>query len=88
MERSGFWIVVKKLFEEHKLARRSLLIWAMWLISVVVLRVTDFEALPHVTGAVVTVVTAVIGLLTTVIAFYQWSRHQEKKDAGGPSGDS
>ena len=88
MERSDFWSVVKRLFEEHKLVRRLTLGWAVWLISVVVLRVTQPEVLQHVNGSVATIVTAVIGLLTTVIALYQWTRHQEKTGARGPADDS
>ena len=68
---------LKKLFEEHKAVRRLTLLWAIWLITVVVLRVTQPEVLANVTGPVATVVTAVIGILTTVIAFYQWTRHKD-----------
>lgn len=64
------------------MARRLTLGWAVWLISVVVLRVTEPDIIPQINGFVVTIVTAVIGILTTVIAFYQWSRHQERKSAG------
>ena len=79
-----------RLFNEHKLVRRLTLMWACWLITVVVLRVTEPEVLEHVDAAVATVVTAVIGLLATVIAFYQWSRNKEdnpedrKNDTGFP----
>ena len=79
---------MKTLFEEHKLVRRLTLGWAVWLITVVVLRVTQPEYLSDVNGATATIVTAVIGLLTTVIAFYQWTRHQEKKDAHDPDDTS
>lgn len=72
--------MIKKLFEEHKAARRLTLAWACWLISVVVLRVTRPEVLSEVNGSVATIVTAVIGILATVIAFYQWSR--SKDDSG------
>lgn len=71
------------LVEEHKLVRRAVLGWACWLITVVVLRVTDPASLEHVNGAVATVVTGVIGILATVIGFYQHHRHEEKKDAAG-----
>lgn len=71
---------VHRLFNEHKLARRLTLAWACWLITVVVLRVTRPEVLEHVTAAVATVVSAVIGILATVIAFYQWSRQRDDND--------
>ena len=85
MERGNFWGAVKKLVEEHKLIRRLTLGWAVWLISIVVLRVTDPAVLEHVNGATATIVTGVLGLLTTVIAFYQWSRHQERGNASDSS---
>lgn len=65
------------LFERHKLVRRAALVWACWLISVVVLRVTETEALPHITGPVATVVGAVIGILTVVVGLYQWLRARD-----------
>ena len=71
---------MKKALEEHKLIRRLTHAWACWLITVVVLRVTEPDVLQHVTGAVATVVTGVLGLLTTVITFYQWTRHKDNDD--------
>lgn len=68
---------IKSMFEEHKAARRVTLFWALWLISVVVLRVTDPEVIPTITAAAATVVTAIIGILTTVVAFYQWHRSKD-----------
>jgi hypothetical protein len=73
---------MKDLVEKHRLVRRLLLVWAAWLITVVVLRVTEPEVLEHVNGPVATVVTGVLGILATVIAFYQWSRQRDSKDAG------
>lgn len=71
---------IHKLFNTHKLTRRLVLLWACWLITVVVLRVTNPEVLEHVNGATATIVTGVIGILTTVIAFYQWSRQREEEN--------
>lgn len=68
---------VNKLFNENKFARRAVLGWACWLITVVVLRVTEPEVLHLVNGHVAIIVTAVIGMLVTVIAFYQWSRQKD-----------
>ncbi len=66
-----------RLFNEHKLTRRLTLLWACWLITVVVLRVTDPSVLEIINGPVATVVSAVIGILATVIAFYQWGRQKD-----------
>jgi hypothetical protein len=65
------------LVEKHKFFRRAALVWAVWLITVVVLRVTTPEALPLVSMAVATVVSAVIGLLSLVIGLYQRQRGKE-----------
>jgi len=67
-----------KAINEHKLIRRLALVWACWLITVVVLRVTTPEVMAQVNSSMATIVVAVIGILATVIAFYQWSRHKEK----------
>lgn len=75
--------MIGKLVNEQKLIRRLALVWACWLITVVVLRVTEPDVLQHVNAAVATIVTAVIGILATVIGFYQWSRHKE--GAHGPA---
>lgn len=71
---------LKSLFEEHKAARRISLFWAIWLISVVVLRVTEPTVIVGITAAGATVVGSVVGILATVIAFYQW--HRNKDDSG------
>lgn len=58
--------------EKHKyLTRRALLIWACAIVTVAVLRATSPEVLSSVTGAGATVITAVVGILATVIGFYQ-----------------
>lgn len=69
--------MLTKAINEHKLIRRLALIWACWLITVVVLRVTEPSVLEKVNSSTATIVVAVIGILATVIAFYQWSRHKE-----------
>lgn len=75
--------LTNRLFNAHKFVRRATLAWACWLITVVVLRVTDPEVLQHVNAAVATIVSAVIGILATVIGFYQWSRSKEEhRDVG------
>lgn len=67
-----------RLFNKHMLFRRMTLIWACWLITVVVLRVTEPAVLEKVTASVASVVAGVIGILATVIAFYQ--HHRSKSD--------
>lgn len=65
------------LVEKHKLVRRLALVWACWLITIAVLRVTDPAVITQIGGAGATVVSAVIGILATVIGFYQYSRSKE-----------
>lgn len=74
----GLWTTLNVLFEQHKFARRALLFWSMWLITVVVLRATAPEVLVKLGGAAAaTIVTGVIGLLATITAFYLKSRERE-----------
>lgn len=68
---------LSSLFEKHKFARRATLVWACWLITVVVLRVTEKEVIIGLSASGVTVVTGVIGILATVIGFYQWHRSRD-----------
>ena len=74
MKRVNNWVRV--LFEEYKFSRRFALFWAMGLITYSVLRffeLTDKVDTPH-----ATVIVAIIGVLATVIAFYQWHRQGDK----------
>lgn len=66
------------LFEKHKFVRRATLAWACWLITVVVLRVTEPEIITTVGAAGATVFSAVVGILSAVIGFYQHHRHKEE----------
>lgn len=68
---------IDALFERHKFVRRATLAWACWLITVVVLRATEPSVFSEATGAGATIVTAVIGMLATVIGLYQWSRDKD-----------
>lgn len=69
--------LLARLFEEHKFVRRTILVWACWLITLAVMRATEPEVLPILSGPAATVVVAVIGILATVITFYMWSRNAE-----------
>jgi len=56
------------------LVRRLTLVWAVWLITMVVFW---FMGEDTINAAQATVVTAIIGILATVIAFYQHQRGRE-----------
>ena len=62
----------------NRLFRRGVLLWACWLVTVVALRATDADVLKTATGSAGVIVTAIIGILATVIGFYQW--HRQKDD--------
>jgi len=69
-----------RLFNKHKVVRRLIIFWVCWLITVTVLRVTEAEVITKVGAAGATIVTAVIGMLATVIGLYQWSRNKDDVD--------
>lgn len=71
--------MINKVFKEHKFVTTAVLGWACWLITVVVLRVTNPEIITKIGGSGATIVGSVIGILATVVAFYQWSRNKKKK---------
>ena len=72
---------MKKWFSElanrQMLFRRLVLIWAMTIITYVIIVVTDHQLLIQIGAAGATIVTGIIGILTTVISFYQWHRQQD-----------
>ena len=68
----GPWIRV--LFEDYKFARRFALFWAMALITCTVV---EFFQMDEVGAPHATVIVAIIGILATVIAFYQWHRSKD-----------
>jgi uncharacterized membrane protein YdjX (TVP38/TMEM64 family) len=65
------------LFEKHQFVRRSLVIWAVCLITWVVVIV--FSDIAAITAAAASAFGMVIGILATVIGFYQWARSQDGK---------
>lgn len=67
---------------QNKAFRRGVLMWAIWLVTTVVLRVTHPDVLSTITDPAAIVIVAVIGILATVIGFYQWHRKQD--DAAKP----
>ena len=53
--------------ERHKMIRKIAIFWIMWLITVVVLNVTDPSVLKDVNPSVATIVTGVIGIFSYVM---------------------
>jgi nicotinamide riboside transporter PnuC len=72
--------MISDFFEKHKGARRLTLLWAILLITQTVTSPPEYIA--HATAPGAAIITAVIGILVTVIGFYQWSRAQDDKNAG------
>lgn len=69
----GDWI--DRLFNKHKAVRRGLVVWAVWLITVVTLLV--FSDLDKLTAPVATALATITALLTVVVGLYQWSRNKD-----------
>jgi len=74
----------EKLVNENKLIRRLALLWAVVLITIVI--VWTWLHPPNISGSTATALGVVVGLLSSVIGFYQWSRRQDdeacRKEAG------
>lgn len=72
---------MRKWFEglanKQMLFRRLVLMWAMLILTYVIYIVAEPTLLIQIGAAGATVVTAIIGILTTVIGFYQWHRQQD-----------
>lgn len=69
--------MTNRLISNQKLFRRVVLIWAMTILTVWSCFLMDVSLLVNIGAAGATVVTAVFGILTTVIGFYQWHRNKE-----------
>lgn len=65
---------IGKAFEEHKLARRGSLIWAIVMITITI---NVFFGMAEGMQNADKVFIAIIGILATVIGFYQWHRQQD-----------
>ena len=70
------------LFERHKFVRRAMVLWAVWLITEMVLNPPEY--ILSVSGPGRDVILGVVGLLTIALGFYKWSRRQEDKQKGEP----
>jgi len=68
-----FMGMVDALFNKHKFVRRSIVFWALLVITWSIL-----HALPRLeAGNLLTAFGLVIGILATVIGFYQWLRNRD-----------
>lgn len=77
------WAWIERLFEEHKFVRRILVLWAIALITFVVISMSG--KIDTVDAAAASFGATVVGILATVIGFYIKSRElDEKKDAPDP----
>jgi hypothetical protein len=74
--------ILHELFEEYKIVRRILVLWAI--VTITWTTVLIFTNLALITAPVAAAYGTNVGLLTTVIAFYQWSRERDAR--GKPSG--
>ena len=72
------WRWIEALFEEHKLVRRFLVFWAVWLITYVILIAVEKITVIDVPAA--SMISAIIGILATVTAFYIKSREIDDRD--------
>lgn len=62
-------------FPNNKFFRRIILLWAMVLITTVV--VWTWRSTPDISTGTAAALGAVVGILATVIGFYQWSRKRD-----------
>lgn len=71
--------------EKYKLIRRLVLVWAVVLITAVVVRV--FWWAPNIPESTAHAMEIVIGLLLPAIAFYKWTRYDEDKTSRKEEGE-
>ena len=69
---------IDRLFNQHKLVRRLLVFWAIGLITAVV--VVFMHKMGSIQTADATVIVSVVGLMSLVLGFYQWSRDKDDRD--------
>ena len=72
---------IEALFTRHKFVRRVIVLWALWLITVVVLRFVELAT--SIDTATVTGVGTIVGILSTVLGFYIKSRELDSSDPDG-----
>ena len=64
-------------FPNNKFFRRLVLVWVIVLITAVV--ALTWIRTPDIPAGTAAALATVVGILTVVIGFYQWSRQQEDK---------
>ena len=72
---------IDRLFQKYQFMRRAIVLWAMWLITVVALRATNDMSTATASGAAI--VGSVVGILTVAIGMYIKSRELDATDSDG-----
>lgn len=67
---------MKENFPNNKFFRRIALVWAMLVISWTIWRVFGPDS-PDISAGTAAALATVVGILTVVIGFYQWSRGRD-----------
>lgn len=73
--------LIECIVERHKGVRRLALVWAMGLITWAVARSFGPQP-PDIGTGTATALGIVVGILTVVVGFYQWSRDREDRGGG------
>lgn len=78
----GEWLQIlgaftEALFETHKLVRRVLVGWSLWLITLVILKFVSL--MTAIDTATVSGVGTIVGILSTVLVFYIRSRELDQQ---------
>lgn len=69
---------IDRLFNKHKFVRRSMVLWAVWMNTLLILFYVEQKASgTNFDGHDVAVITLFSGLLMTAITFYKWSRDRD-----------
>ena len=66
---------LEKQLNRNKLVRRLILLWVVLLITAIVLM--TWLRPPDIPSSTVTALGIVVGMLASIIAFYQWSRARD-----------
>ena len=70
---------IDKLLNKQRFFRRLVLVWSLLIITYTVWFVLDKPFLQSVGTAGASIVLGIIGILATVIGFYQWHRQADEK---------
>jgi len=80
---TAFGVWIERLFNEHKLVRRTLVAWAVYEIHRIISHM--IKIITEVTTPVASVIGAIIGILSTVLVFYIKSRELDKNGSNSTS---